>query len=389
MKPSDTARALWLARAYYFFFFGAVGCYFPYINVYYANVGLSGAAIGVLAAVGPVSLMVIGPLWGGLGDRFRLHRILLPLATFAPIVPTVLVGSTARLGPLLLLITLGSIFFTAISPLIDSAVLELIEGTYYAFGDVRVWGSIGYMLCTIVCGYLIEWQGSIWIFIGYAVNMALAGLAALGLPARRRALRVSFGAGLRQLLAQRSFALFLGGVGLLGAAVYACLSFFPIYLRQLGGGEALIGLAGAIAAVSEMPTLFYSRWVLDRIGAWGAAALGALTYGVRWGLLAIIVSPGLALLTQALHSLSFGAFLIGGVAFVDQHTPSGLGATAQAVFTATVYGVGASLGALAGGWLYDRLGASGFFLAASLTTFMGLLLIVAARRPPQAQPTPL
>ena len=62
------------------------------------------------------------------------------------------------------------------------------------------------------------------------------------------------------------------------------------------------------------------------------------------GAIALVTDPTLAVWTQVLHSVSFSPFLIGGVAYVDEHTPAGLSATAQAVYTAATFGVGAALG---------------------------------------------
>jgi hypothetical protein len=53
IRAAQGSAALWLARAYYFFYFGAVGAYFPYINLHFERVGLNGAAIGALASISP------------------------------------------------------------------------------------------------------------------------------------------------------------------------------------------------------------------------------------------------------------------------------------------------------------------------------------------------
>jgi PPP family 3-phenylpropionic acid transporter len=383
-------RALWLARAYYFFYFAAVGAFNPYLNLYFDQVGLSGSAIGLLAAVSPLCLIVVSPAWGSLADRYRAHRVLLPLASFAPILPVLLLGGVSRFEWLAGLITVMALFSTAINPLIDSATLELVEGTTHSFGAIRIGGTFGFIAGSVTGGELVGRLGPEASFAAYGVCMAGAGLVALGLPARRATLRASFRAGLRDLLAQRAFALFLAGGLLIGAALYAAFSFYPLRLQQLGASTTLIGLASALAALSEIPMMIYSQTVLRRLGPWGTAALGACMYAARWALVGLAPTPILAILTQLLNGLSFGAFLIGGIAYVDAHTPPGLSATAQAVFTAATIGVGAALGVIGGGWLYEHLGAAGFFFAASAATAGGLLLLVAARRSqPAARPTTL
>jgi PPP family 3-phenylpropionic acid transporter len=380
IQSAQGAKALWLARAYYFFYFGAVGAYFPYINLYFEGRGLNGAAIGVLAAISPIVLIVAGPLWGGLGDRFRAHRALLPIATFGPIAPILLISRFNQFEILIALVASSALFAMAIGPLIDSAVVELVRGTRYSYGSIRVWGSIGFILNVTTVGALARSASLSLIFAVYALNMLLGGLVAIGLPPRRQTLKTSFSASLQQLLAQRAFGLFLCGSFLIGAASYAAFSFFPLQLQRLGASTALIGFASALAAVTETPTLFFANAVLRRLSAWGSLVMAAGVYAVRWTLVALAAGPAYATATQLLHGISFASFLIGGVAYVEEHTPPGLGATAQAVFTATMFGLGAALGALAGGRLFDALAGTGFFLAVALTTLGGLAFIIAAGR---------
>jgi predicted MFS family arabinose efflux permease len=101
---------------------------------------------------------------------------------------------------------------------------------------------------------------------------------------------------------------------------------------------------------------------------------------VRWGLLAAVTSPVVALLTSALHGVTFSPFLAGGVAFVEKHTPSGLHATAQSLLTTAGFGVGAATGALAGGLLFEAWGAPGMFGAGTLACLAAAGLVYLAAR---------
>jgi PPP family 3-phenylpropionic acid transporter len=372
MKP------LHLARLYYFLYFGAVGCYFPYVNLYFQKVGLSGKAIGVLAALGPLILLGASPAWGALGDRFRVHRYLLPLATGGSIIPVLLMPQFAQFAPLAALTVAGAFFSTAINPLIDSAVLDLVVNTEHAYGGIRVWGSIGFTLVTWGLGYVIKAAGLDWLFYSYAVLMALAALVALALPPRRQTWQTSFRHSLTQLLRQKSLALFFVSAFLCGAAFTAFNAFFSIHLVAIGGNEAWVGLAGALGAIAEMPILFYSPLLFRKLGVRGSLGGSFLMYVARWLVLAFARSPVLVLLTQLTHGVTYGAFLVGGVAYVDEHTPPGLSATAQGLFVATTFGLGAATGAAMGGWLYEARGAMGMFLGAAAAATLGLAFLMAA-----------
>jgi PPP family 3-phenylpropionic acid transporter len=262
-------------------------------------------------------------------------------------------------------------------PLIDSAVLDLLAGTGLTYGRVRVWGSVGFTAATAVMGQVLNRAGLPALFAAYALMLGLAGLLALGLPARRQSWQVSFGASLRQFLRQRSLALFLVGSFLIGATLQAAYSFYPLYLLSLGGNPAWVGLASALSATTETPVVFFSGLLLARLGARGSVILSYTMFGVRWAILALFRAPVPALLTNAMHGLTFAPFLVGSIAYVQEHTPPGLHATAQALLTATTFGLGAAAGALGGGWLYDTLGPSGLFGVTATTAFVAMGFVVA------------
>lgn len=380
MHPTPPQRALNLAHAYYFFFFGGIGWLIPYIYLYFEKVGLNGGQIGFLAGLPPLGTLVVGPVWAAIGDRFHVHRWLLPIASFGLALPALLMPNFAEFMPLTALMGLMAILSAPIIALTDSAILDLLGKNTQGYGLIRLGGTFGFAIMNVAAGWLVERAGLQWAFVGYAVCLALAGVVALGLPARRTKLQIDFNAGVRQLLASRSFLFFLGGSFLIGLAFQASISFFPLRLQDLGASTLLIGLAGALSSVAEVPTLVFARRIFQRLSPWAATMIAALVYTARWALVAVLTDPISATLTQATHGLSFGMFLIGGVAYVDERSPAGLSATAQAVFGAIFGGIGAAAGAWLGGWVYQTYSATVLFAGMSGATLVALFLLILARR---------
>ena len=110
---ASAIRSAWLISAYYFFYYGAIGCIIPYIPLYYQHIGLGGEQIGLLSGLGPIVLLAAGPLWGSIGDRFNLHRRLLPIASAGVILPALIISRTENLTGLIALTLLQSFFATA------------------------------------------------------------------------------------------------------------------------------------------------------------------------------------------------------------------------------------------------------------------------------------
>jgi PPP family 3-phenylpropionic acid transporter len=98
-------------------------------------------------------------------------------------------------------------------------------------------------------------------------------------------------------------------------------------------------------------------------------------------LISFMVDPRMALLVQLMHGLSFSLMWSAGVSFANEIAPPGMGASAQALFSATQFGLGSGLGALLGSQIYAAYGAVALFQAASAAALISTIcLIVIARR---------
>jgi len=366
--------------AYYFFFYGAAGCFLTYLPLYYQHIGLTGEKIGLLVGLSPIVLLISGPLWGAIGDRFNLHRRLLPIATFGALAPVFLFPLTRDLTLLVSLVLLQAFFGQAIGPLMDSAALDIAAKASTPFGQIRLGGSVGFMAISLIAGWLITNFGLEWLFYSYMTCMAIAGVIALALPTRQHHWQAPLWQGLRTLLTNRPLVFFLLAAFLVGVAANAVQFFLPLHLVALGGDANVVGIAGALAALTEVPILFTGNRIIRKLGGlWIGVVTGAVVYAARWFVLAFTTTPVAATLTQIVHGLSFGLFYMAGVAFVESHSPKGLSATAQSLFFVAMWGLGAAAGSVAGGAVYQNFGAVTMFQLCGLCTLVAIALLFGAR----------
>ena len=73
-------------------------------------------------------------------------------------------------------------------------------------------------------------------------------------------------------------------------------------------------------------------------------------------------------LVQALHAVSFGFFWLAGVQMMAERAPVSVLASAQSLFSAASYGVGALGGALLAGEMRARFGSVAIFQALTLVS---------------------
>jgi PPP family 3-phenylpropionic acid transporter len=67
----------------YFLYFGVLGLFLPYFNLYCYHLGFSGFEIGVLSSVRTLTTALFPMLWGALADRFLIRRPIYIICSFA------------------------------------------------------------------------------------------------------------------------------------------------------------------------------------------------------------------------------------------------------------------------------------------------------------------
>ena len=372
--------ALANTRAMYISFYMAFGAFLPFINLYYERMGLSGVQIGILTAISFLVISIAAPLWGGYADAHNRHRSVFRIALLLSPVAVALLSQANSFLVYIPFVVAYAVFSSPIVPLQDSAALEVAEAHERTFGALRAWGSLGWSISTVLVGVLMQLWGIEWLFYIYIVFMLVTFLFSLFQPARKHVLQSTLRHGLRILLYQREILIFLFSIFLLAVTVGAVSSFLSIYLDGIGAVEGYIGLAFAIAAISEVPVMLYSGRIMRRIGSSGLLKVSFFTFALRWILLSFIDVPVWALLVQVLHGISYAAFIVGGVTYINERTPEGLSTTAQAIFNVVIFGLGAIVGALLGGYLFDTVGMMTLFRILTLVALLGLLVFWLADR---------
>jgi PPP family 3-phenylpropionic acid transporter len=358
----------------YLFYYMAIGAFMPFISLYYERLGLSGVQIGTLAALPVLVFSSTTLFWGGIADALHWHNKILRTALLTSPLAVFMLSRVDSFTALIPFVVTYAVFSSSIIPLLDSGALEVAKTHQRNYGDLRVWGTVGWSISSVLVGALVEKFSIQWLFFSYIVFMILTLLVSLFQPGRRQVLPTSLASGLKHLLIRRNFLIFLFSIFLLSVTLGAVNSFFSIYLDEIGAKEGIIGLGWALAAVSEVPVMLLSSAIMRHIGSSGLLKVAFITFALRWLLFSFIDTPTWALFVQLMHGLSFAAFLVGGVTYINERTPEGLGTTAQAIFNTATFGLGSIVGSLSGGYLYDLAGMMTLFRILSLVAIIGLAI---------------
>jgi PPP family 3-phenylpropionic acid transporter len=362
---------LLLSAALYLGYYTALGAYMPFITLYYERMGLNGIQIGILVSIPVLISTTTVMVWGGLADRFGWHSRIMRINLLLCAVSILLLSTARSFQAIIPFVACYALFNSPLVPLLDSAALNAIEGSRYSYGQLRVWGSIGWSISTVGVGFIIQHFAIQWLFYSYAAFMLVTFFLSLWLPVRSAKLQTSLRAGLKNLVGYLPFVLFLVSVLLISMTLSAANAFLSIYLDEIGTNESSIGLAWAISSLSEIPIMLFSAYIVRKVGSSGLLKIAFFAFIVRWLLLSLIRTPLLALIVQVLHGITFGGYLIGSVTYINDRAVEGIRTTALAIFNLIGFGVGSILGSLLGGFVVEAGGTVWLFRMLSLVALAG------------------
>ena len=76
-KVNKEQLKTWLPTAYYYFFYGALGSLFPFLNLFYRSVGMDPWQIGILGGIRPLIALLWAPIWSFVANKYKIRKIIL------------------------------------------------------------------------------------------------------------------------------------------------------------------------------------------------------------------------------------------------------------------------------------------------------------------------
>lgn len=374
----------------------------PYLQKLLFLRGFREDQIGLIQGCFEVMAVVAPPLWGYLSDRSGRPRLILALCMCGAIPAFQLFGLVHGLTAALGTAALFGLFYRPLIPLTDGITFRYLNTHGGDYGKIRIGGSLAFIGCLL----LLEPLGigssrdGVMILAAVAVtglfhlaSIALipaAAAAPAGGPADGAAARPSVLLACRELC-RPAFLCFTLCAFLGRLALMSYYGFFTLYLAKEHGVEKA-GLIWLLGPLSEIPVIFFSRRIMDRIGVRNLFALGLLGIAVRLAGFGLAPSLWVVIPLQFLHSLTFGAYHCSSVTYVSRIVPARLQSTAQTLFSAVTIGLGSMIGGALGGMVARHFGFRalyGGFGVLAAVSFALLLLTVpasgAGRRPAPQQ----
>ncbi|MCK6524135.1 MFS transporter [Myxococcota bacterium] len=354
-----------------------LGAIFPYMAKELRAWGVDGLTLTALMVIMPLTRVLLGPIWGTLADHWRDEARVLRWAAV-----TSLLGLLALLSLPPSLAIVGLLLMIAgrsgIGPVLDGLTLRALGGDSGAYGKVRRWGSVGFLVAVGVAALVEDWLSVSPLKLGVLLSSVFCVMT-LFAPQTEPPPRAPLWPAFKAMLGDPAMRWLLLGAALHYAPHSIYDTWFTLHVEDLGMRPALAGVAVALGVAVEVVVLGKSQAILSRFGAERLFLASALLAIPRWILTAWATAPWLVIGLQASHGFTFGAFWVSAVALVSRRAPAHLTNSAQGLLGAAVGGIGAALGASAGA-VIGPYGSAALFVLAAIIAVLGLSVQLVATR---------
>lgn len=369
-------------KAFYFILFLSFGIIGPYRAIYFTQKGFSGTQIGILIGIVPILSIFSQPVWSALSDVFHTRRLLLVIGCLGVSAAMVGVGLGNSFTANFIFFTLFSIFITPIGPIGTAFVLDYLDEIEKpeTLSLIRVWGSIGFGLSSLVLGIVLMDQRLElfpWLLVGIYL---LLGVVSLTLPESRIETKQSEIKlkELFQLAKNASFMIFLAGMVFIGATLLIANNFQAVFLLSLNASSLLIGITVALPALLEIPMLIITPTLMKNFRTRQLIIAGAVLMPIRWGLFYIIQNPAWMIPAQILNGVATISIDIAGVSYIDKSIPPKWRATGQGLYSTAAFAIGPGIGNFIAGNILDRFDVRAIWGLNLVLGMIGLVLVFLA-----------
>jgi len=358
----------------YFLYFGVLGLFLPYFNLYCYHLGFSGFEIGVLSSVRTLTTALFPMLWGALADRFLIRRPIYIVCSFASTAIWALFLLTTDFWAMIAITAFYGFFYAPIIAFLESFSMDLLAQEKTRYGQLRAWGSLSFILIVVIAGRLIDALSTEVIIILILAGSLIHAFLSVNIPTVKHIRQSTFSANVRTMFNRRVI-IFLTGAFLMLFSHGTYYGFFSIHLENLGFNGSFIGIAWALASVAEIFVMVNSERILKRFSYENILIFSFTVAVFRWGMLYFATSALLILFSQLLHAVTYGAFHVASILYMDKLTPKDAKTMGQAVNNAITYGFGIMAGFLFNGYYFEILGAPILFIISASLAFCGGILL--------------
>ena len=358
----------------YFLYFGVMGIFLPYFNLYCYHIDFTGFQIGVLSAIRSVALILAPLIWGAMADRFRIRRPIFILCSFVSTTIWAFYLYTTDFWLMLIITVFYGIFYSPIISFLEAFTMDVLGTRKKSYGKVRGWGSIAFIITVIVLGKIIDLYSIEIILTLIFFGSLVQALISIKIPDIQIKKQTSFSSNAKALLKRRVIVfLFCAFLMLVSHGTY--YGFYSIHLENLGYDKTFIGISWALASIAEIIVMIKSDSLFKHFSIDNVLFFSFMVAAFRWLALSFATSAAVILFLQIFHAVTYAMFHVSSILYIDSLTPDETKTLGQSVNNAVTYGLGLMVGFFINGYLFETLGTFTLFMISSFIALSGGLIL--------------
>jgi PPP family 3-phenylpropionic acid transporter len=361
---------------FYFIYYFFVGAFVPYWGLYLKSEQFSPADIGILMSLFQISRIFAPNFWGWLADHTGKRAQWIRLTAFLGLCGFSAVFWAHGFFWLFFVMAALSLFTSSTLPLAESLTLAHLATTNGHYSRIRMWGSLGFIVAAVILGFLIDFAGIKSLLWFLLIVQILLFILSYTLPDPKVVAHEHDHFSIWQVLKQPNVIALLVGCALMVTAHGVLYNFYSIYLSEHGYSKGLIGLLWAVGVICEIGIFLLMPKIMARYTLKTILLVSLALAVLRFGMIGIAVdSIVLLIIAQTLHAATFGSFHAASVEVITQFFNGRHQAKGQAIYNSVAYGIGGTIGGVAGGYALQYLGGQQTFMLASIFPLLGLMVI--------------
>ncbi|HOE34374.1 MAG: MFS transporter [Chloroflexi bacterium] len=395
--PSETnqlRRNILIFSVYFLVFFAGMGFIQPFLSLHFRSIGFSGVQVGALGTFSSLGLILTATQYGLFFDRSSRKRLILALSLL-------LAALTLFFLPYLRVFGMALVLFIA-HRIITSSSITATENLSYqvssdgathgkpSFGRLRLWGSVGFGITAVIGGWLFGTRGVLvndQLFLAFM--LVSIGIILFVMPADffrdgKADQKSGNPAGLKGIISlifrDRYLLLTVLALALTDTLSDGVRSFEPIFMKDLGLTESIIGAAVSLSCFLEVPMMLLAdRWI-QKLEVHQLVYFILIFDLTRRLLVWFLPFPWLVFTLNILTAVSFTLRLVTTIHLINLRVPRQYTTTAVTFVSITLNGISHMLSNALSGVVYDNFGGRPIYLVSACFCVISLFLALAARR---------
>ncbi len=348
----------------------------PYWALYLQSEHFSPVEIGILMSIFQISRIFAPNFWGWLADHTAKRTVWIRLNTVLGVLGFIAVFWADGFWSMLLVMGALSLFTSSTMPLSESLTLAHLANTKGHYSRIRMWGSVGFIVASVLLGYLIDLAGISSLLWAILVVQITLFLLTFTLTEANVAPHHTDHFSVWNILRNPAVVALLIGCALMVSAHGVLYNFYSIYLAAHGYSKGMIGWMWSLGVICEIVVFMLMPIIMRRFSLKAIILVSLALAVIRFAMIGLAVDYlVLLLIAQSLHAATFGSFHAATVEVVAKFFNGRHQAKGQAIYNSVTYGLGGAIGGIAGGYALQGLGGELTFLLAAIFPLIGFAVI--------------